>query len=64
MFVVIIVLNSYSGWVLCVEGFMLNNNLMIIVGVLIGFFGVIFFYIMCVVSLKIFIMELLEFVMV
>lgn len=64
MFVVIIVLNSYSGWVLCVEGFMLNNNLMIIVGVLIGLFGVIFFYIMCVVSLKIFIMELLEFVMV
>lgn len=64
MFVVIIVLNSYSGWVLCVEGFMLNNNLMIIVGVLIGFFGVIFFYIMCVVSLKIFIVELLEFVMV
>lgn len=64
MFVVIIVLNSYSGWVLCVEGFMLNNNLMIIVGVLIGFFGVIFFYIMCVVSLKIFIMELLEFMMV
>lgn len=64
MFVVIIVLNSYSGWVLCVEGFMLNNNLMIIVGVLIGLFGVIFFYIMCVVSLKIFIVELLEFVMV
>lgn len=64
MFVVIIVLNSYSGWVLCVEGFMLNNNLMIIVGVLIGLFGVIFFYIMCVVSLKIFIIELLEFVMV
>lgn len=64
MFVVIIVLNSYSGWVLCVEGFMLNNNLMIIVGVLIGLFGVIFFYIMCVVSLKRFIVELLEFVMV
>lgn len=64
MFVVIIVLNSYSGWVLCVEGFMLNNNLMIIVGVLIGFFGVIFFYIMCVVSWKIFIVELLEFVIV
>merc|ERR1719211_472091 len=30
--VVITVLNSYSGWALCAEGFMLNNNLMTVVG--------------------------------
>lgn len=47
MFVVIIVFNSYSGWVFCVEGFMLNNDLLIIVGVFVGFFGGILFYIMC-----------------
>lgn len=47
--VVIIVLNVYSGFVLVVEGFMLDNLLLISVGVLIGVFGFILFYIMCVV---------------
>merc|ERR1711884_408169 len=45
--VCITVLNSYSGWALVAEGFMLNSPTLAVVGSLIGFSGAILTKIMC-----------------